>query len=383
LILSSSSEEVVLTEEQKYALRLFYKEADTKIIIAKPERDSIWKNFVLNRSMDIIQSIEDVVPAFYAEVKKAIKAKKNLQPAVFSECVYSQALAEKFDLSNFSNHLTGTKFQIDHFFPDSTKLDEFSIRYSYSHSSNNRKLIQAGGGGSVDCALICEDDEEIVRIELKEPYARTSEPDLPKYGENGLLVTSEKFTRKYPQFTRMLNEHLSSGFNVFEHLGNNVGTFKEENIESAVRENYTGDKYADVICTEDSSGYLVMLPANHVSSWARLEGEIRPTGRNHYKVWTPMKLQNTLDGIGAIEDDGLTEVDVSKLKTSKARGSSNISRYKINSLFFVRAADIVINGDKARFKKNLVRQLRPSITAKMDFKGLEVSDVRKYYEKFL
>lgn len=377
----SSEVSAPLTEGQKYALRLFYALEDTKVKINKSGRDLIWKNFVANRTVDTLKNLETEVPAFFAEVEKATKSKKNLQPAVFSECVYSQALAEKLNLTEFTNHISGEKIEIDHFFPRATELKEFTIRYSYSHVEHDKTLIQAGGAAAVDCALICKEDQQLLKIELKEPYARTSEPDLPRYGEDGALVTSEKFTKKYPQFTNMLNEHLKVGLNVFEHLGNNVGKFDPANIKSAVTSNYSGEKYADVICTEDSNGYLVMLPANHVSRWARLQGEIRPTGRNHYKVWTPVKLQKTLEEIGAKELGQFTIVPLDKLKTSNARGGNRISRYKINPLFFVRSSDIVIEGSNAKFKKNCVRQLIPSITAKMDFDGLDVGEVRNFYEK--
>jgi len=381
--LSRDKEGISLTDRQKYALKLFYGEPDTKIKLNKAARASIDKKFASNRNIAILEGLEEVVPAFYAEMEKAIKTAKNLQPAVFSECVYAQALAEKLNLSDFSDHVNREKLQIDHFTPASKDLKEFNIRYSYSHSNQKKILIQAGGRDAVDCALVCSDDDEIVRIELKEPYARSSDVNLPKYGENGMLVTTEKFTKANPQFTNMLKEYLNSGFNIFSHLGNNVGNFLAQNIESAITDNYAGDKYADVICTEDSLGYLVMLPANHVSRWAKLEGEMRPTGRNSCKVWTPLKLQETLDEIGASDNGEFTEVDISMLTATNALGSNKISRYKINPLFFIRESDIYIDGSKAKFKKKSVKQNIPSISAKMKFDGLLVSEVRKFYEELL
>jgi len=347
------------------------------------ERDLIWDTFVSTRSIDSVSGLEEVVPAFYSEVEKAIESKRNLQSAIFSECVYSQAIAEKLNLSLFRSYPNGEKFEIDHSFSDADKLKEFTMRYSYANEDEKKTLIQAGGAGAVDCALVAIDDNVVVRIELKEPYARTSDVNLPKYAEDGLLVTSEKFTKKYPQFTKMLDEQLSAGFNVFDHLGNNIGNFLAENIESAVTDNYAGDKYADVICTEDSSGFLVMLPANHSSRWAHLEGEMRPTGRNSCKVWSPRKLQKTLDDIGAKNIGEFTVVDLSKLVTSNARGSKEISRYKISPLFFVHAADITVQDGKAKFKKHLIKQNIPSISAKVNFKGLDVREVRKFYENLV
>lgn len=372
-----------LTDRQKFALKLFYGKPDIKVILNKAARTLIDKKFTTDRNIDIIEGLENIIPAFYAEMTKAIKSSKNLQPAVFSECVYAQALAEMLNLSDFSSHNNREKLEIDHFIPAAKDLKEFNIRYSYSHDNQKMILIQAGGKDAVDCALVCKDDSQFVRIELKEPYARSSEPNLPKYGEDGLLVTTEKFTKKNPQFTNMLNEHLELRFNVFEHLGNNVGSFKPENIESAITENYAGDKFADVICTEDSAGYLVMLPANHVSEWARLEGEIRPTGRNSCKVWTPKKLQKTFDELGAEELGDYITVDRSKLTATNARGSDKTSRYKINPLFFIRESDIDLEGEKARFKRGSVKQNIPSISAKMNFDELAVAEVREFYEKII
>ncbi len=84
----------------------------------------------------------------------------------------------------------------------------------------------------------------------------------------------------------MLEEHLGQGLNAFDHLGSNVSHFSPLNIDKAVSENYSGEKFADFICTEDKSGFLVMLRSKDISRWATLEGEIRPSGRNHAEVWT-------------------------------------------------------------------------------------------------
>jgi hypothetical protein len=256
---------------------------------------------------------------------------------------------------------------------------QLNARYSYRNTNSSKILIQAGGNNDVDCALVSIPDQTIYKIELKEPYARTSEPDLPKYGEDGYLITNQKFNKKYPQFESMLQEQLEKKLNLFKHMGNNVGIFSEKSIEKAVSENYSGKKFADLICTEDKNGYLVMLPANEVSRWAKLEGEIRPSGRNHYPVWTLGKLLSSLQELGAKVDDNNVTLPTEKLKSATARGGSDVSRFKINSLFFVRYKNISIEGKSAKFLLSNVRQLNPSITAKMNFKNLDISKVKEYY----
>ena len=43
----------------------------------------------------------------------------------------------------------------------------------------------------------------------------------------------------------------------------------------------------------------------------------------------------------------------------------------------------MIEDGKAKFKKNRIKQNIPSISAKVNFKGLDVKEVRKFYENLL
>jgi hypothetical protein len=162
-----------------------------------------------------------------------------------------------------------------------------------------------------------------------------------------------------------------------------VSNFSTESLKKAVTENYAGKKYAHVICTEDEMGKLVMLPSNHVAQWAKLEGEIRPSGRNSYKVWTPKHLKKVLLNLGATYDSDVVSLPVSALKTSKARGGSDVSRYKIDPFFFIRKTEVTINGDFAQFSLEAIRQLNPSITAKIKFEGLNIKDIQNFYSEWL
>jgi hypothetical protein len=114
-----------------------------------------------------------------------------------------------------------------------------------------------------------------------------------------------------------------------------------------------------------------------------LEGEIRPSGRNSYKVWSPKKLIEILKEKGAEIKDGIVTLQKSKIKATKERGGIRTTRYKINPLFFVRAKNISFRGSDASFKLESVMQLNPSITAKMNFKGLKIEEVRKFYLELL
>lgn len=368
-----------LSRIQKLILRDFYSSSNQKIAVKKSERKEIWDDFVKNRNIKKYSHLAEKVPAFFAELNKALTVNKNLQPAVFSECVYAQSLAQKFKLPKFTNLLDAKNKGFHNDTVEAVNSTGLSVRYCYSNADDTKLLFQAGGAGSVDCALISQIEKNLIMIEFKEQYARTSEPDLPKYDEEGFLTSSQKFDEKYPQFKLMLGEQLDKRLNVFTHLGSNEANFSPESIEYAVLKNYSGSKFADVICTEDDSGFLVMLPTEHVSKWAILEGEIRPTGRNSYKVWSPNKLIKSLRDLGAKFDGEIVTIPISQIKSTKERGGSNISRYKINPLFFVRSKNIEFHGKSASFNIKSIKQNNPSITAKMNFKGLKIEEVKNYY----
>lgn len=371
------------TEHQKRILAKFYSASNQKLSYDKVQRTRIWDNFVKNREISDLEEIRVKAPALYAEVARALVKGKNIQPAVFSECVYTQELARIFSLLDFEDNVEKGRPEIDFSKLSNSKLGDFTIRYTFHNQDKTHFLFQAGGAGGVDCALYSRLDNEVSMIELKEPYARTSEPNLPKYGEDGILIKTDRFARKYPQLMPMLEEQLEQGLNAFDHLGSNVSQFSPINIEKAVSENYAGEKFADFICTEDESGFLVMLRSKDVSRWATLEGEIRPSGRNHAKVWTPKRLLNVLKGKGALINNSKIVIAASELKPANARGSSEVSRLKIDPAFFVYLKDVMRIGENFSFDINNVRQLIPSITAKMHFKNLDLSDVKSYYSELI
>lgn len=368
-----------LSKAQKIVLSDFYHGPNTKVAFNTAERKKIWNEFKKHRNVKDFVYLEEVAPAIFAEINKALVSGKNIQPAVFSECVYAQAFADKLNLSIFENHINSEGIKFNFRGIEIADAQDLTIRYSYSRTDKKISLVQAGGAGGVDCALISFDKKIATMIELKEPYARTSAPDLPKYGEDGFLVSSEKFLQENPQFKSMLEEQIKKRFNIFDHLGSNLSDFSAESVESAVTENYSGEKFAEFICTEDSSGYLVLIPSQDVANWAKLEGELRPTGRNSYPVWTPNKLLSVLREKGGSEHGDTVSMPLSSFKQSKARGGENISRFKISPLFFVRSEDVENTKSTVTFKLDAVKQNIPDITTKINFKNLDVSQVKNFY----
>lgn len=374
---------IKLTNFQKYILEKFYSGVPKKVAISMELRKSIWEDFKINRSINNYNNLKEAVPAIYFEMEKSLDSGRKIQAGVFSECVYSQAIAEKLELNVFNNHIDN-KIDTKKFSNTiADKLQHMNTRYSYAGNTKQMTLLQAGGANEVDCALISEEFENVAMIELKEPYARTSQPDLPRYGEDGFLITTEKFEKKNPQFRSMLQELIEEKFNVFDHTGNNYHKFKPESIFTAVSENYSGTKFADFICTEDLNGELVLIATTDITRWAKLEGELRPTGRNSYKVWTPEKLKATLNEKHAIMKSDVVTMKLSEMKARPERGGDGISGWKISPMFFVKLENLRIEDDNVVFNIKNVKQNISDVTAKIDLRAVSHSEVQKYYlERF-
>ena len=371
-------EKIPLTKLQKEIMREFYSIAPTKVIFGKAERDKLWK-LATSRSTSLnLQNLKSVCPALEHQIRKSLDRGHNIQSAVFSECAYAQTLANMLKLNLFVNCTD----EPDFIPPEVANLiNSYNLvpRYVYSTDDKHRMLIQAGSCEGIDSALITVIDLVIYTIEFKEPSAKVSEPDLPKYGEDGKLKITKKFLNDYPQFEAMLNEQ--KDLNIFDNIGHNINSFSKESIKMAVQYNYA-NKYANVICTEDIEGFFVMMPVNQVQLWAELEGEIRPAGRNYLKVWTPCALRRLMSQYEPAIDGTTVKLEKNKLEIRKQRGGNGkVSGYKITSIFFVYARDCEDDGTYISFDLTKVRQLKPTIAGKMFFRTLKYDKVKSYYMK--
>ena len=374
----TDSSKIPLTKPQAEVLKEFYSRPKTPVIFVKAKRKQIWDEFKTSRVIPNLD-LENKCPALLSELNKAIASGNLVQSAVFSECVYAQTLANMLALTHFYNFSKS---------PDSVPASILKLiqsyhltpRYIYKSPDGQRMLIQAGGNAGVDSALISVHDNNVFTIEFKEPGAKTSEPDLPGYGEDGNLAVTPEYIGRNPQFETMLREQLEKGLNFWKVMGSNVNDFTLEAIQVAVADNYAAKKYADVICVEDRNGYLTMLPANQVGLWSITQGEIRPAGRNSYAVWTPKALEGFIAQMGGSIDQGMVTLPHHAVTTASQRGGDDeISRYKLNSLFFVRVESAKVVGGNLYFKLEDVKQLKPTIAAKMFFTHLEVERVHVHY----
>lgn len=371
---------IPLTSGQKEILIEFYSVAPTRVLFTKAERNSIWSKFKKKREFPSTLNIKQKCPALSDEIEKSLQSGKLIQSAIFSECVYAQTLANMFQLNDFFN------FAIN---PESLEEEIVNLiasyrlkpRYVYKSRDQSRVLVQAGGFDGVDSALITVDEKKVFTIEFKEPAAKTSEFDLPRYKEDGYLILDDEFCAERPHFVSMVKEQIDKKLNFWEAMGSNVNDFDPLNVLFAVTENYNHKKYADVICVEDADGFLTMIPANQVSLWASTKGEIRPGGRNPYSVWTPLALRRFIADLGGNIKDGVVTLPLTGMKTAKRRGGNDdVGRFKINPIFFVKPDKVRKSGGRIIFELNDVRQNKATISAHMFFDELAIEEVLQHYK---
>ncbi|MCL2861915.1 MAG: hypothetical protein FWE22_05860 [Firmicutes bacterium] len=370
-------EKIPLSKTQNEIMAEFYEKPPTKVVFRKRIREKLWKFATKREDIPEEYDLKEICPALFCEIEKSIASGRNIQSAIFSECVYAQTLANMFLLNNCIIFQENPNFLPQ---PILSLLKSYSLvaRYVYSNEDNSRMLIQAGGPGGVDSALITVIDLNIYKIEFKEPWSKGTEADLPNYCEEGKLISSLEFEDKHPYLMDMLSEHI--GTSIFDIRGHNISKFSPDSVITAVSKNYTSKMFADVCCTEDKKGLLTMLPCNQIPQWALLMGEIRSTGKNHYEVWTPNALKNVIEEKGGILENGIVQIEKSKLLFRRQRGGNRaISGHKINESFFVYLQDCKEVGDKI-FNINKVRQVKPTIAGKMDFKELDYFEVKEYYQ---
>ncbi len=105
--------EIPLTKLQSEIMKEFYTIKKQEVIYDKRTRNNLWKKAIARRNlMDLLQ-IEKKCPALANQIAKSYETGKNIQPAVFSECVYAQTLANMFELNQFHNCLNNNNDMIN------------------------------------------------------------------------------------------------------------------------------------------------------------------------------------------------------------------------------------------------------------------------------
>jgi hypothetical protein len=376
---------VTLTNFVDHVLGRFYHQGLVAPDLSKAQRTEIWEKSKVDKlaAFKFAENNYSDNKALLEELRKAIDSKtktgktKNLQAGVVTECCYAYGIATAFKLEVFS--VAGSaSVALPEQLMGTVKEQGFSVRYIYHNKDSSMFLLQGGGPHAVDAILFDLVRGDFLTIEFKEPSAKVSEADLPKYGEGGEIVSDSRFEKRHPGYLRMLQDVVSKSLNIRTLKGHNTkpSDFQQESVTNAI---VAALGRADLICTNDKNGYIALVPIADLLSLVRIEGEIRSAGKNSYAIWTPKFFAEVLaDESGSIVGSEV-HAPVTEKSLGKGRGSDESTRFRIGSLFWAPIAKVRIESSRANIKLTDIRQKRPTIAAKIFFEELDVNVLRGKY----
>lgn len=366
-----------INEALKYLFNKVYNDGRlTKLIVSKNKVKSLgefYKNnfesftdydlFLVN--LEKLKTDLEKSKSAMAEFKKQFNKRMALQPAILNECFVAQTLANILNLDNFIDADEKVENIPSHLFEALIKskggeLEAALPRYIYYSDKKGIVLLQYGDSSSIDAVFV--KDGYRVRLEIKEELAKLGEYDL-NYDETGKLIPTQNILENHPEYVSFINK-FNSVTNMFDHAGRNfkIGSYLDDemvtNIVSSVFELKKIDLY--ILQKKDT---IFTVPSEKLLKCVDVAGsEIRTTGRNDYKVFTPNKLNELIASLGGSVVDGNVILPFNADKYFKGRGKTSITGYKLSNLFSAKKQHTTINEDKISFPLIKVKQRKATIS---------------------
>ncbi len=308
------------------------------------------------------------------EIKKQYERNMALQPGVLSECNYVETLARLFRLNKCLdlNNVTFNQVPIEaakYLIPSAETIS--GGRYLYYNTKKDIFLFQYGNPETGDAVMVIDGDK--IKLEFKERIAKTGEYDITGlYGEDGKLIISDDFANKNPEYVPFI-EQFNEETNVIEQIGHNFNTFDEETKIASIQEYFIKNEI-DVLISSTKENELIALTPDSItleledgtSIISTQNSEIRTSGRNYTKIFTPELFRQTLQKIGAKEIDNetvLVNINTPFVEKVTGRGLNQITRIKFNKIFFIKIENITWQDENnIIFKINDVCQLKPTVS---------------------
>ncbi len=308
------------------------------------------------------------------EIKKQYERNMALQPGILSECNYVETLARLFKLNKCLdlNNVTFNQVPIEaakYLIPSAETIS--GGRYLYYNTKKDIFLFQYGNPETGDAVMVIDGDK--IKLEFKERTAKTGEYDITGlYGEDGKLIISDDFANKNPEYVPFI-EQFNEETNVIEQIGHNFNTFDEETKIASIQEYFIKNEI-DVLISSTKENELIALTPDSItieledgtSIISTQNSEIRTSGRNYTKIFTPELFRQTLQKIGAKEIDNetvLVNINTSFVEKVTGRGLNQITRIKFNKIFFIKIENITWQDENnIIFKINDVCQLKPTVS---------------------
>lgn len=308
------------------------------------------------------------------EIKKQYERNMALQPGVLSECNYVETLARLFRLNKCLdlNNVTFNQVPIEaakYLIPSAETIS--GGRYLYYNTKKDIFLFQYGNPETGDAVMVIDGDK--IKLEFKERTAKTGEYDITGlYGEDGKLIISDDFANKNPEYVPFI-EQFNEETNVIEQIGHNFNTFDEDTKIASIQEYFIKNEI-DVLISSTKENELIALTPDSItleledgtSIISTQNSEIRTSGRNYTKIFTPELFRQTLQKIGAKEIDNetvLVNINTPFVEKIIGRGLNQITRIKFNKIFFIKIENITWQDENnIIFKINDVCQLKPTVS---------------------
>ena len=308
------------------------------------------------------------------EIKKQYERNMALQPGVLSECNYVETLARLFRLNKCLdlNNVPFNQVPIEaakYLIPSAQTIS--GGRYLYYNPKKDIFLFQYGNPETGDAVMVIDDAK--IKLEFKERSAKTGEFDITGlYGEDGKLIISKDFASKNPEYIPFI-EQFNKETNVIAQIGHNFNAFAEETKIASIKKYFTKNEI-DVLISSTKENELIALTPDSItlkledgtSIISTQNSEIRTSGRNYTKIFTPELFRQTLQKIGAKEVDSktvLVNVNNPFIEKVTGRGLKQITRIKFNKIFFIKVENITCQDENnIIFKINDVCQLKPTVS---------------------
>ena len=336
-----------------------------------------WEEYCENMPEKIrFLTLEDI-PSFGLVLRRYVSQSKAVQSGFLNECVITKRLAERLGLDILVSFLDDAHNLDELPVSDDIKsaLEEKVVRFAYvRNGAPDICVVQCGGCTSGD-TFIYESGIEY-KVEDKEQGAKAGENDCI-YDENFKLLPLPKTPNRVHVLIDEMNEH----YNLSEFIGHNCPIDSESARRATDR--YMTDSCVSIYAVPDASNQLALLCSEDLHELGVISfkgSEVRLAGRNPGKVFTPHLLLNMLQNAGASIEDEEVKIPKSSMKTAKSRRTGTISRWKLNSIFFVRVADVEESREYLHFPLSKVKQLKPTVSPHISFVG-KASDVEKFYRE--
>ena len=355
---------LILDEESIKRINVFFKEYQ--------EEEKKIDDFlsILGENFQDITKLQSGV----MEIKKQYERNMALQPGVLSECNYVETLARLFKLNKCLdlNNVTFNQVPIEaakYLIPSAETIS--GGRYLYYNTKKDIFLFQYGNPETGDAIMVIDGDK--IKLEFKERTAKTGEYDITGlYGEDGKLIISDDFANKNPEYVPFI-EQFNEETNVIEQIGHNFNTFDEKTKIASIQEYFIKNEI-DVLISSTKENELIALTPDSItleledgtSIVSTQNSEIRTSGRNYTKIFTPELFHQTLQKIGAKEIDNetvLVNINTPFVEMVTGRGLNQITRIKFNKIFFIKIENITWQDENnIIFKINDVCQLKPTVS---------------------